>query len=140
MNPQTFSINFNDGKVIPIQCVKDDTINDLEIENICFLLMIIYEGSAYFQVGGTSFEAVGPCFVCFDETETPKLIRKNALKCDSIYFNPTFLNINMTFSKMRCGNYEQLALMHDMFLLKPFTDNSRYVYPAFEYVDNMRRL
>ena len=51
MNPQTFSINFNDGKVIPIQCVKDDTINDLEIENICFLLMIIYEGSAYFQVG-----------------------------------------------------------------------------------------
>ena len=141
MNPQTFGRNYDIGKIAPIQCIKDDTLKDLEIKNVCFLLMIIYDGTAYFRVGDTSFEANGPCFVCFDETETPKLIRKRGLKCDSVYFNPTFLNINMTFSRIHNGDYEQLALVHDMFLLKPFTDKVGYVYPIFdENTNNLKRL
>lgn len=141
MKPQTFGRSFDAGKIVPIQCVKDDTLKDLDIKDSCFLLSIIYEGTAKFQVGDSSFEAMRPCFVCFDESDAPRLLKKRGVKCDSIYFNPTFLNINMTFSRIHSGNYEHLALTHDMFLLKPFTDTIRYVFPIFdECLDNMKRL
>ena len=141
MNPQTFGRNYNTGKIAPVQCVKNDTLKDLTIKDACFALMIIYEGTAHFEVRGKTFEAMAPCFVCFDESDSPKLLKKRGLKCDSVYFSPTFLNVNMTFSRVHSGNYEQLALVHDLFLLKPFTDTTRYVFPVFdEYLDNMRRL
>jgi AraC family L-rhamnose operon regulatory protein RhaS len=121
--------------------VKDDSLKDLEIKDSCFLLAIIYEGTAKFQVGDCTFEAMGPCLVCFDESDSPKLIRKRGVRCDSIYFKPIFLNINMTFSRVHSGSYEQLALVHDLFLLKPFTDTVRYVFPIFDAcLDNLKRL
>lgn len=141
MKPQTYGRNYDVGRLVPIQCVKDDTLKDIDIKDSCFLLSIIYEGTARFQVGDSSYEAVGPCFVCFDETDSPKLIRKRGVKCDSIYFKPTFLNVNMTFLQIHSGKYEQLALAHDMFLLKPFTDKRRYVFPMFdENKENLKRL
>ena len=141
MKPETFGRSFAAGKIVPIQCVIDDTLKDLDIKDSCFLLSIIYEGTAKFEVGDSSFEAVGPCFVCFDESEAPNLLKKRGVKCDSIYFKPTFLNINMTFSRIHSGNYEHLALKHDMFLLKPFTDKIRYVFPVFdENIENLKRL
>jgi len=141
MKPQTFGHSHHTGKIIPVQCVKSDTLKDLDIKEACFLLIIIYEGTAHFRVGNSSFEAVGPCFVCFDESDSPILLKKRALKCDSVYFNPTFLNVNMTFSRIHSGNYEELALTHDMFLLKPFTDTDRYVFPIFdEYMDHYKSL
>ena len=141
MKPQTFGRNYNAGKIVPIQCVKGDTLKYIDIKDSCFLLSIIYEGTAKFQVDDSSFEAMGPCFVCFDESVAPKLLKKHGVKCDSIYFNPTFLNINMTFSRIHSANYEELALAHDMFILKPFTDKSRYVFPVFdESIANINRL
>lgn len=140
MQPQTFGRNYDVGKIVPIQCVKDDTLKDLDIKGSCFLLVIIYEGDAKFQVGDSSFEATGPCFLCFDESVQPKILRKRRVKCDSVYFEPTFLNINMTFSRVHSGNYEQLASAHDLFLLKPFADTNRYVFPVFdECLYNMKR-
>ena len=141
MDPKTFGRNGDVGKIVPIRCVKDDTLRDLDIKDACFGFIMIYEGTALFRVGDLSFEATGPCFVCFDESNSPKVLRKRGLKCDSIYFKPTFLNVNMTFSRLHSGNYEQLALIHDFFLLKPFTDNIRYVFPVIdEYLDNLKRL
>ena len=141
MNPQTFGCYNNAGKIVPIQCVNEDTLIDLNIKDSCLLLSIIYEGTATFQVGNASFEAAGPCFVCFDELDSPVLLKKHRLKCDSVYFKPTFLNINMTFSRIHSSDYEQLASIHDMFLLKPFTDKTRYVFPIFdENIENLKRL
>ena len=141
MNPQTFGRQYNTGRIAPVQCVKGDTLNDLDIKDTCFALMILYEGMAQFQVGDLSFEAIAPAFVCFDELHSPKLIKKRGLKCDSIYFSPTFLNVNMTFSRVHSGSYEQMAEVHDLFLLKPFTDPRRHVFPIFdEDLESMKRL
>ena len=141
MKPQTFGRNHDIGRMVPIQCVKDDTLRDLNIKDACFGLLIIYEGTVIFQIGDLSFEAAGPCFVCFDESNSPKILRKRGVKCDSVYFEPTFLNINMTFSRVHSGGYEQVALAHDLFLLKPFTDTVRYVFPIFdELLYNLKRL
>ncbi len=42
MNPQTFGRNYDAGKIVPIQCVKGDTLKDLDIKGACFGLIIIY--------------------------------------------------------------------------------------------------
>ena len=141
MKPQTCSKQYDIGRILPVQCVKNDMLKDLEIKDSCFLLMFVREGVAYFQVGDTFFEAIAPCFVCFDEMITPKLIRKKNLYCDSIYFKPIFLNVNMTFARVRGSDYTHIALHHDMFLLKPFTDNQRFVFPVInEYVEKISML
>lgn len=142
MNPQTIGCNcYGIGKNLPIQCVKGDSLNDLEIQNSCFLLVIMHTGTACFKIGDTSFEAVAPCVVCFDETASPKLIKKKAVECDSIYFKPLFLNINMTFKRIHLPDYADHSLIHDFFLLKPFTDKNKYVFPLFDqYVNNFDRL
>jgi AraC family L-rhamnose operon regulatory protein RhaS len=141
MKPQTFAQRHDIGRIVPIQCVKGDALKDLDIKDSCLLLAIIYEGSARFQVGDVSFDAVGPCFVCFDETTSPRLVEKSGLRCDSIYFAPTFLNVNITFERIHRWDYKEIALTHDMFLLKPFTDKDRYVFPIFiEHIDNIERL
>ncbi len=138
MIPETIGRNFDVTKVAKIKCVKNDSLTDLDIEGHCFLMLIVHKGSAYFQVGSMFFEAIAPCLVCFDETEQPKLINKYDLQCDSIYFHPMFLNVNMTFEQVHSNHYEQLALRHDMFLLKPFTDKKSYVFPLFaEYTDRL---
>ena len=47
----------------------------------------------------------------------------------------------MTFSRVHSGGYEQIALAHDLFLLKPFTDTIRYVFPVFdELLYNLKQL
>ncbi len=141
MIPQTIGLGCDVGQIALIHSIKDDSLKDLEIEGHCFLMLIIREGTAYFQVGDMAFEAVGPCFVCFDEREQPKLIRKRGLKCDSIYFHPTFLNSNITFELVHSLTYKDIATNHDLFLLRPFTDEQRYVFPLFEeYADNLNRL
>lgn len=141
MKPQTFGRSYDAGKIVSVQCIKGDTLKDLDIKDSCFLLVIIYEGMACFRVREASFDAIGPCLVCFDETVSPVLVRKRGLKCDSVYFNPSFLNVNMTFSRIHNDNYEHIADAHDLFLLKPFTDKDRYVLPIFdEYMDNIKRL
>ena len=141
MKPETIGRQYNVGKIAAVQCVKNDTFKDSNIKDNCFWLIIIYDGKAQFQVGDITFEAEGPCFVCFDETQQPKLLKKRGLKCDSIYFHPTFLHMNMTFDMVRSLDYKEVAMSHDLFLLKPFTDERRYVYPLFwEYVEKLTEL
>ncbi|MBO4584135.1 MAG: helix-turn-helix transcriptional regulator [Clostridia bacterium] len=141
MIPQTIGREYDVGRVAQVRCIKNDTLKDLDIKGHCFLLIIMREGSANFKVGGRSFKATAPCFVCFDERENPKLTKKQGLKCDSVYFHPMFLNVNMTFKRLRSGDYSRLALSHDMFLLKPFADEERFVFPVFEdYLDNLMAL
>lgn len=132
MRPQTAGIMYDVGRTVPVQCVTDDKLRDLSIKDSCFLLTFIREGSASFRVGDVSFEAMAPCFVCFDERESPSVIRHRGMKCSSVYFEPTFLNVNMTFSTVHSGDYELLAHAHDLFLLKPFCDGDRFVFPVVE--------
>ena len=49
MKPQTFGRNYDIGRMVPVQCVKDDTLRDLNIKDTCFGLLIIYEGMMRLQ-------------------------------------------------------------------------------------------
>ncbi len=139
MTPYTVSTEF--PKAVPIVCKRNDRLNDLNIQGKCYALLILMEGSATFRIGAENVEAQAPCFVCFDEQESPMLVRKKALKCHSVYFAPTFINVNMTFDRIQGTDHTELADRHDMYLLRPFTDRSIYVFSLFEVgIEQVKRI
>lgn len=139
MEPQTIGREYNMGKIAKITCVDDDKLGNIDIRDKSFLLLIITQGIATFKVGGQQFTATAPCFVCFDETDNPELIRKTRARIRSIYFHPQFLNINMTFELIRSNFYGDIAHTHDMFLLKPFMDSNRVIPIIAGYQDKVRQ-
>ncbi len=127
----TESLTFNQGKITNIKVIKNDTLKNIEIKDSRFLLIILTDGNLKFKRGDAVINAAAPCFICFNEQENPVLISKHKAKYHCVYFHPDFLNINMSFDFIRSKTYEDIAYNHDMFMLKPFLDNS-FVIPIFE--------
>ena len=129
MFPETIGHRYDVGRVVPACCIKNDPLEKIKIKENCFFLLLIRKGKVVFDVAGRNFEAEGPCFVCFDEKENPVVIDKTELECYAVYFHPMFLNVNMTFECVHSKDFAHVATAHDLFLLKPFTDEKQYVFP-----------
>ncbi len=142
MRPITESRTF--PKSVPAVCRSGDTLDgplwevlsDLLSESgdrgRCFWLGMMYTGCATFEIGGRVVEAAAPCFICLDDRATPRLLSRSRVRCDSVYFDPTFININMTTERVHASDYGEIAALYDLFLLKPFTDSERFVFPMFD--------
>ena len=141
MNPQTVGLAYDVGRIALIECKLEDNLKDLDIKDKCFLMIIVDRGKVKFKVKDTLHEAIAPCVICFDERTNPVLVSKKGLKCYSVYFHPSFLNPNMTFELVHSDKYSNIGTAHDMFLMKPFTDTERFIYPLFyEHIENLRQL
>ena len=127
----TVGRKYNEGKVAKIECVRNDRLQNIDIKDKCFLLIILTVGKLEFKVENEQFCAAAPAFICFDETADPMLISKQKAQYTCIYFHPEFLNVNMSFELLRKKEYVDIASTHDLFLLKPFT-NKAYVVPIAE--------
>ncbi len=140
MDPKTVGREHNPGKIAQIRCVRGAP-DDLNHRGKCFLFLLIFEGEARFALGDRVIEAQAPAYVCFDERENPRLVRERGLRCASIYFHPGFFNVNLTFARVRSEDFHEAALAHDLYLMKPFTDEERFVFPLFdEYVAASKQL
>ncbi len=128
MEHVTVGKKYNKGKIAFVECVKNNTLESIDIKDKCFLLIILTKGKMNFEIGSQTIAASAPCFLCFDESENPVLLSKSKVHYTCVYFHPSFLNVNMTFDLLRCRNYEDIATTHDMFMLKPFIDKA-YVIP-----------
>lgn len=127
----TVGRKYNEGKVAFVECVKDGSLDDINIKGKCFLLIILTKGKLELKVNDEKISATAPAFLCFDELENPVLVSKSKTQHTCVYFHPKFLNINMTFELLRSGKYGDIATTHDMFMLKPFIDKA-YVIPIAE--------
>lgn len=127
----TVGRKYNEGKVAFVECVKDDILDNINIKDKCFLLIVLTKGKIEFKVGGEKVTAIAPSFLCFNESENPVLVSKLKAHYTCVYFHPKFLNINMTFELLRSNKYGDIATTHDMFMLKPFIDKA-YVIPIAE--------
>ena len=85
MTPRTVGTKHDEGRVVPIECKRNDDLSDLEIKDRCFLMILVKKGRATFSAYGRRAEAAAPCIVCFDETEDPVLVGKRGLRCDSVH-------------------------------------------------------
>lgn len=133
----TIGKNYPAGKIVPVKCVVNDKFDNINIKDQCFLLIILTEGNATFRVSGETVCATAPCFVCFNEISDLEFISKKKCKNIAVYFHPQFLNINMTFDLIRSNTYEDIANVHDMFLMKPFLDNYKIIPIAESYIDSI---
>ena len=131
MEHVTIGKKYNKGKVAFVECVKNGSLEAVDIKDKCFLLIILTKGKMDFEIGTQTITATAPCFLCFDELENPVLLSKSKAHYTCVYFHPGFLNINMTFDLLRCRNYEDIATTYDMFMLKPFIDRA-YVIPIVD--------
>lgn len=127
----TVGRKYSEGKVAFVECIEQGNLKNIEIKGKCFLLVVLTSGSMKFRVGAQAVDAVAPCFICFNETENPKLVSYTKAKYFCVYFHPKFLNVNMSFELLRSREYGDIATSHDMFLLKPFIDDC-YVVPICE--------
>ena len=127
----TVGRKYNEGKVAKIECVRNDRLQNIDIKDKCFLLIILNAGKLEFKVENERLYAAAPAFISFDETADPMLISKQKAQYTCIYFHPDFLNVNMSFEMLRKKDYGDIASTHDLFLLKPFTDKA-YVVPIAE--------
>lgn len=119
---------YNEGKVAYVECLKNGALDNINIKDKYFLLIILTYGKLEFTVGGKNLTAVSPALLCFDETENPVFTSKSKAKYICVYFHPKFININMSFELLRSKKYADIATTHDMFLLRPFI-NKEYVIP-----------
>ena len=133
----TVGKKYNQGKVAFVECVKDDSLDNVTIKDKCFLLIILTKGQLQFKVGGETITATAPSFLCFDESEDPVLISKSKARYICVYFHPKFLNINMTFKLLRSKNYDDIATTHDLFMLKPFIDKTHVIPIAQTQTENI---
>lgn len=127
----TVGKKYNEGKIAFVECVKDGSLENINIKDNSFLLIILIKGKLEFKVSTEKVTATAPSFLCFNETENPVLVSKSKARYTCIYFHPKFLNINMTFELLRSDKYDDIATSHDMFMLKPFVDNA-YVIPVVD--------
>jgi len=127
----TVGRKYNAGKVALVECMKDGSLDGINIKDKCFLLMILTKGKMEFTVGEERGTATAPSFLCFDESENPVLVAKSKAHYTLVYFHPKFLNVNMTFALLRSNQYRDIAMAHDMFMLKPFTGKA-YVIPIVQ--------
>lgn len=131
---------YNRGKAAHIYCRKNAALDSIEIKDNRFMLVALMSGKLTFERAGETVAADAPCFICFDENENPTLISNKKAIYYVIYFNPDFLNINMTFERLRDKNYGDFANAHDMFLLKPFIER-QYVIPICDnYISKVYKL
>lgn len=130
----TVGKKYNEGKIAKIECVKNGSLENIDIKGKYFLLIILSVGKTEFRVGDRQFSATAPSFVCFDETENPQLVSKRKAQYTCIYFHPDFLNVNMSFELLREEKYTDIAGVHDLFLLKPFIDKAYVVSIAETYL------
>lgn len=137
MNHITIGKEYSEGKIAYVSCFKNENFKDISIKDECFLLIIATEGTAEFTVGESSVTVTAPAFVCFNEKENPVLKSKRKFQSYSIYFHPKFLNVNMSFELLQECNYINIAHIHDMFLLKPFTDGCFVVPIIHSFVDKL---
>lgn len=127
MKHATIGKTYNQNKTAPIECVKRDTLQTVDIQYDCFLLVLLLKGSLKFTVGTQTYTASAPSFVCFSEQENPIFTKPKHALCSTVYFHPQFLNCNMNFDLLRNIHYEDIAANHDLFLLKPFVDGPRII-------------
>ncbi len=127
MSHITVGKTYNPNKIVPIKCIKNDSLQTVSIQNECFLLVLLTNGKLEFSVSNQSYYATAPCFICFSEKEDPLFSKPNSAVCSTVYFHPQFLNRNMNFELLRDIQYEDIAANHDLFLLKPYVDGPRII-------------
>ena len=131
------TIDKKNGIPRPVRCVENDPLTDIDTKGKGFLLLILTGGDATFTSNGEEFTCCAPSFVCFDERDGAKLKSSVCMSNYLIRFHPTFLNVNMTFDRIRSDDYDRIAYEYDLFYCRPFLAHERNIPIPAAYLDRI---
>lgn len=103
-----------------IWCRKNGDVIKEEMTEDCFMLLVLLSERLEFCIEESFTGVEGPCCVCFAANEKPKLIKPAEAEYFLIGFVPEMINENMTLELVQEATYEDVAPVHDLFLLSPF--------------------
>ena len=113
---------FPNSRELKIWCRKNGDVSKKEMTEDCFMLLVLRSGRLEFCVEESFTGVEGPCCVCFAANEKPKLIKPAEAEFFLIGFVPEMINENMTLELVQEATYEDVAQVHDLFLLSPFLE------------------
>ena len=88
-----------------------------------FSFILIKKGIAECLLDGQIRFFCAPTFLCLNEKQTLSLRSSSKCEAISLYFQPTFINRNMTYGQIYSKNYEDISDVHALFQLRPFLEN-----------------
>ncbi len=100
-----------------------------------FMLSLISSGNCVVEICGITYYIEAPAMICLDERKKIKVISSNSLDVKTIYFNPAFINRNMTIDTIRSAEYPDLIEKHSFLQLSPFMEHNDS-YPSFFNLDS----
>lgn len=107
---------------------------DLPKDNI-FVLSLISKGNCIIEINNSTYCIEAPAVLCLDERKRTKVISSTCLDVKTIYFNPVFINRNMTIELIRSNDYPYLIEEQNFFQLTPFLEQNDS-YHSFFTLDN----
>ncbi|MDR3551827.1 MAG: AraC family transcriptional regulator [Clostridia bacterium] len=94
-----------------------------------FLICLLKSGTTEVRINETKYVITAPTLICLNDEQTIEPLKTHEISAKSIYFDPTFINRNMTKQTIRSARYAEIADVHDYFLLEPFMkSDSNYGY------------
>lgn len=86
-----------------------------------FAMAIFKNGKVLVEIDGESFIIEAPAIFCISDNRHIK-VANNGAQGELLFFNPTFININMSIETIRNPNYDSLCEYHSFFQLQPFLE------------------
>lgn len=98
--------------------------NHVENHKNCFKLLLICDGESDVKINDDTINVTSPSLICLDERKQIKILSPNKLAIKTIYFDPAFINRNITINTIRSSVYPYLTEQHSYFQLIPFLEHN----------------
>lgn len=123
--------HWDNNRVVPIVIREEkQMIHKKGDEYFCFSVLV--HGHGVFQINDSLLEIAAPAFFCLDNCKSIRMQSTKDVKFLSVYFSPTFLNVNMTPELLHSQQYENLFQRFHFCKLYPFLcqeSSSCVLYP-----------
>lgn len=133
MNLYTHGGLYYPDRWIPIKLNNCEKLDEKELIEDHFKLIIINRGTAILRIGEKRVSIISPAVLCVNEREGVLIEKGIDFNAKSFYFNPQFINSNLNFEKIR-GLEENISLtdIQDCYLFTPFIERNSNYYGQLE--------
>ena len=97
---------YNCGRVVNIDFIELDSCRDICTENV-YNIILLSKGSLSLRINNQPTLCVAPCTLIFKENMHIEFVSSRMLSAQSIRFDVSFLNRNITFKMVNSGEYER---------------------------------
>ncbi len=125
---------------VPVLCAGTEALKQWKADDRRFLLLLLYQGKAYWRTGRGKLEVAAPCILCFDEKSVPSLVDREKFECDVLRFEPEYVDEKLNSTWLHSAAYKKFAKKYGVLSFAHFTNSKKRVYKTscsrMKYVRN----